>query len=886
MLDKRLFVIDAHGILHRNYHALPPLTSGKGEEVGALYGFVNWLLKFLDTKKPTHLAVCFDSKGPTFRHEIFKEYKANRPPTDEKLVSQLKIARDMCAALGLKVIALSGAEADDLMASCAKIATQNGAKTVIITSDKDIYQIVGENIKLWSGSMMDNYRGTDACLKKFGVPCKNMADYLALVGDSSDNVPGVEGIGSKSAQLLVNTFGTVEEIIKAAEENNPKLKDALKNKILKGIASAKLSKKLVLLNDNLLNLNYDDFKVSPPNLGEAKNFAERFEFKNLDAYLKKYKPQKEKPKEIPKPQPALFEQGELFSSADFMNSKESKNEARTFPKVKDFNTILNKAHGAFELFIFAEESNILIALNEKDFAFKPLQELTQEEKGKITQILKDDLTLKVAHDMKYTLRALDFKPQKRTFLNIFDVELAAYCMDPAQDFTLNNLLTKTLNITLAPEVNLNDKFAFYAQNIFNLKRHFEKDLEASTQNKVFKEIETPLESVLLEMETEGIETDTSWLKTLSLLLSSEMESTQKEIDKLIGGQVNINSPKQLGVLLFEKLKLPIMRKTKTGYSTDEETLESLKNLHPVCELILKYREATKLKATYVDSLLDLADPHTRRIHTNFNQTGTVTGRLSSFNPNLQNIPIRTEKGRLIRQAFCAGEGKVLLSLDYSQIDLRVLAHVSQDETLIHAFKTSDDIHTRTASEVFNKPISEVTKEDRAHAKGINFGIVYGQGPLALSQTLGITMTQAKEYIDNYFARYDTVKSWINKTVTEARKTGFVTTMLGHIRYLPEFQDSNPRLVSFASRAAVNTIVQGGSSDIIKKAMLDIYKELPEDVNLLLQIHDELVFEVPEEKLKTFAVWATAKMENALQLRVPLSAKAKAGKNLNNMGPVL
>ena len=877
MLDKKFFIIDAHGILHRNYHALPPLTSAKGEEVGALYGFVNWLLKFLENKKPTHVAVCFDSKGPTFRHEIFKDYKANRPPTDEALVSQLKIARDVCTALGLKVLAKQGAEADDLMASCAKIAGKDNIDTIIITSDKDIYQIVGQHIKLWSGSPQDDYRDDGVCQNKFGVPCKYMADYLALLGDSSDNVPGVEGIGAKSAQTLVNAFGSVEDIIKAAKENNPNLKDVLKKKILKGEESAKLSKQLILLKDDLLDLKFDDFKVSPLNLDEVKTFAERFEFKNLNNFLKGLQKQ-----EVQKLQAELFEQGELFG--DFTETAK-KQEQKTLPMPQDFKTILNKARGAFELFIYAEEDTLMLALNHTDFGIKKIQEINAEEKEILNQIVQDNQTLKLAHDLKYTLRALNIVPQKQTYLNVFDLELAAYCLNPAQDFSLNNLLAQCLKITIDQKINLDEKFAIYTQNIFDLKKHFENILNTSTQSKVFKKIETPLESVLLAMETDGIEIDITWLKTLALLLSSEMETTQKEIDKLVGGQVNINSPKQLGVLLFEKLKLPVLRKTKTGYSTDEETLEGLKKFHPVCELILKYREAAKLKATYVDALLNLADSN-RRVHTNFNQTGTVTGRLSSFNPNLQNIPARSEKGRLIRQAFFAGEGKVLLSLDYSQIDLRVLAHVSQDETLIHAFKCADDIHTRTASEVFNKPISEVTKEDRAHAKGINFGIVYGQGPMALSQSLGITMTQAKDYIDNYFARYDTVKSWINKTVAKARKTGFVTTLLGHIRYIPEFQDSNPRLVSFASRAAVNTVVQGGSSDIIKKAMLDIYKELPEDINLLLQIHDELVFELPEEKLKTFSVWAIAKMENALALRVPLVAKAKAGKNLNNMGPVL
>ena len=443
MLDKKFFIIDAHGILHRNYHALPPLTSAKGEEVGALYGFVNWLLKFLENKKPTHVAVCFDSKGPTFRHEIFKDYKANRPPTDEALVSQLKIARDVCAALGLKVLAKQGAEADDLMASCAKIATADGADTIIITSDKDIYQIVGEHIKLWSGSPQDDYRDDSVCQNKFGVPCKYMADYLALLGDSSDNVPGVEGIGSKSAQTLVNAFGCVEDIIKAAKENNPNLKDALKKKILKGEESAKLSKQLILLKDNLLDLKFDDFKVSPTNLDEVKTFAERFEFKNLNNFLKGLQKQ-----EVQKPQAELFEQGELF--ADFTETA-PKQEQKFLPVPQDFKTILNKARGAFEIFIYAEEDTLMLALDANNFSFKKIQEITAEEKEILNQTVQDKQTLKLAHDLKYTLRTLNIAPQKQTYLNVFDFELAAYCLNPAQDFSLNTLLNKNLKINIAED---------------------------------------------------------------------------------------------------------------------------------------------------------------------------------------------------------------------------------------------------------------------------------------------------------------------------------------------------------------------------------------------------------------------------------------------------
>jgi len=429
--------------------------------------------------------------------------------------------------------------------------------------------------------------------------------------------------------------------------------------------------------------------------------------------------------------------------------------------------------------------------------------------------------------------------------------------------------------------------SFYAQNIWALKENLEEKLKQTNSYEVFNLMEMPVMSVLLNMENNGIMVNTAWLKTLSILLEKEMQVQQKLIDQTAGYEVNINSTKQLGVLLFEQLQLPVVRKTKTGYSTDEESLESLKNIHPIAEQILKYRESAKLKSTYADSLLNLADPATRRIHTNFNQTGTVTGRLSSFSPNLQNIPVRSEKGKLIRQAFVAPEGKVLLSVDYSQIDLRVLAHESGDEALINAFKQAKDIHLQTASEVFGIAPEAVTKEMRSGAKAINFGIVYGQGPMALSETLGISINKAKAYIDAYFARYATVKTWINQTAQQARKEGYVKTMFGHIRYLPEFEAGSAHLISFANRAAVNTVVQGGSSDIIKKAMIDIFNSgILGETALLLQVHDELIFEVPAGKIKQTAALVKDKMENAVKLKVPLLAQAKAGRNWNEMGPVL
>lgn len=936
---KEIYIIDAHGFLHRNYHALPKLATSKGEEVGALYGFLNWILRFFKAKKPAYVAVCFDSKGPTFRHEVFKEYKANRPPTEEALISQLKIARDVVSVLGLKMLALQGAEADDLMACAAQCAKGAGARSVIVSLDKDIYQIVSDDVLLWDGQPKDEPKGAKACLDKFGVPCTHMTDYLALLGDSSDNVPGVSGIGAKTAKELVNSYGHLEQIFEEVKKENSSLKPAIAKKLKEGEEKAKLSYGLVTLKTDILGkLNFEDFSVQPPQMEAARTMAERFEFKNLEIFLDSYEktaqhnqPSHEQIAQTVLPQPASDtqqsepepapegerkqEQGELFDFETLESKKPSfsdkgaasqtgaflsgvrqeseqetsaAQEAYQLEVLKErFSRLLKNAQSAGEVFLFCEEGYFIFGFSALDFVIMPLSALGEGLLGQIYALVNDDNICKIGYDLKYALRVLGYKPSGKT-VRCEDLALARYCLDPSSDFTLSGAFAQVLNVMISPVVPLSQKLDIYARQIWSLRAALQNLLKEQNAAQVYKTLELPLMSILLEMETLGIMVDFNWLRVLDILFSTEIQDAQTQINKISGGEININSPKQLGVLLYEKLKLPVYKKTKTGYSTDEEALETLTKLHPVAEQILKFREAAKLKSTYVDVLLNSAEPKTRRVHTNFNQTGTVTGRLSSFSPNLQNIPVRTEKGRLIRQAFVTGEGNVLLSADYSQIDLRVLADRSGDETLIHAFKNTDDIHTRTASEVFNVPVEEVSKEMRTRAKAINFGIVYGQGPMALSESLDIAPSEAKDYIDAYFARYDTLKEWINKTAINARKAGFVKTMLGHIRYLPEFEASSPRLASFAARAAVNTIIQGGSSDIIKKAMIDIYQaaDKPQGLKMLLQVHDELIFEVPQENLKSAALWVKEKMEQAVKLKVPLLAQAKAGKNWNEMGPVI
>ncbi len=873
--SEKLYLVDAHSFLHRNYHALPKLTTSKGQEVGALYGFLNWILKFNKEIKPEYVAFCFDSKGPTNRHKIYPEYKANRPPTDEALIQQLKLARELVAALGFRVCALDGAEADDILATLATKAQEQNAQAIIITSDKDILQIVTDKIQVWNGNLKEKPKSALECKEKFGVECKYIADYLSIVGDSSDNVPGITGLGPKAAVELITKFGNLENILQAAKEHNSQIKETMLKKLIAGESDAFLSKKLIVLDNSLpIETDLSASKIKTADLEKLKSYAQEFEFRNLLAYLEEVKQEEEKQQAE-----TVEEQGSLFDMSFFEEDKKEQTKTYTLAEV------LEGIKTQKEFIIYAQEDFLLIAKDKDFYAIKEIEQITPQENNLIKSLVLDDNILKIGHDLKYTFRLLEIEPEDK-FLNCFDTSLAKYCLDPAGEFSLVGLLSVNLNLFINPQATEQEQLAFFAKHFFTLKEKLEQDLKKQNQYEVFKMMETPLMSVLLSMELNGIRIDRVWLKTLNILLSKEMEQAQNQVDKLAGKQVNINSPKQLGILLFEDLKLPYLRKTKTGYSTDEEVLNALVNVHPIAKNILAYRESAKLKNTYVEALLNLASDTTHRVYTNFNQTGTLTGRLSSFSPNLQNIPIRTEKGRLIRQAFIAGEGKTLLSLDYSQIDLRVLAHESGDETLINAFRNTQDIHLQTASEIFNKKPELITKEERSAAKAINFGIVYGQGPMALSESLGISVAKAKEYIDSYFARYDTLKEWINKTAAKARQEGFVKTFMGHIRYLPEFEADSARLTSFANRAAVNTIIQGGSSDIIKKAMLDIYATLPKDVKILLQIHDELVFEVPRENLKEIAAFVKDKMEQAVSLKVPLVVKAKAGKNLNEMGAVL
>lgn len=843
----QFYLVDAHNFLHRNYHALPKLSTSTGLEVGALYGFLRWILKMLNTQHPDYVAVCFDSPGGCARRKaLLPAYKANRAAPDEALVRQLQLARELVAQLGLTVVAQNGIEADDLMAFLAREAAKAQVPSALVTTDKDVYQFLNEWISIWP-SGKDAIKGPQAAMEKFGVAPQFLPDYFALVGDASDNVPGAAGIGPKSAVELINKFGHLEDILRAAHNGDPQIRPQLTQKLLNGEGSALLSKQLVVFDHTLaMPFVLDDYRVHLADQAALSKLFAQYEFKNLLDLVP-----------AAAPAPALFQAPAPVQKLALSDA-------------------LKRAQSAPRVFVHADDELMVVGLNAKEAALVPIAEIQPWELSTLKEIFLNDAIEKIGYDLKLTLRLLELNLEGH-FLNCFDGRLAKYLLDPSGDLSFGGACAQYFSATISEE----DPAALlstYNQYIWPLQEKLTAELKKSGQYELYQTLELPLMMVLADMEWKGLRIDPGWLESFKVLLEQEMQECQASVDAQAGHAVNINSPKQLGALLFEEMKIPPVRKTKTGYSTDESVLEEIAGAYPIARTILDYRASSKLKSTYVDNLLLLADEN-NVVHSYLDQTGTVTGRLSSSSPNLQNIPVRTEKGRQLRRAFCAAPGNVMLSVDYSQIDLRVLAHESQDPVLIDSFLEGGDIHTQTAAQVFGVMPLMVTPEMRSSAKAINFGIIYGQGPMGLSQSLGISLREAKEYIDNYFKNYRVVREWIDKNIALARQNGYVKTMLGHVRYLPEFNMGIGSMASFAQRAAINTIVQGGSADIIKKAMIDVFNALRgTNVHMIMQVHDELIFELPQEELATRTAQIKELMQNAVKLRVPLLVSAKAGKN--------
>ncbi|MBI3565992.1 MAG: DNA polymerase I [Elusimicrobia bacterium] len=863
-MKPRLYLVDAHAYLHRAYHALPPLTDSKGAPVGALYGFARTLIQILRRDKPEAIAVCFDTPGPTFRHKKYEKYKATRKEIDPDLIAQLGRAKPLAETLGFKCIEKPGFEADDVMATMARKAVKHGWDAVLVTGDKDALQLVGPGIRVFNVSK-DQWMDPPQVEEKFGIPPASVRDYLAIVGDSSDNVPGLKGVGPVGAVKLIKAYGSLKGAIAAAKKGDkaltPKLTQALKD----GEETADLSLDLIALDEKVpLDAEPEDCKVVAPDPAKLAEGLEKFEFRSLAKDLGAPLPAGN-PASAPPPAPSRGGSASL------------PNETATAVELKAIVKELAKAEAVVVAAVadsagegeLLTTSRVRVGVGLEDGRVAVLDEAGAREKAAVAAL--SSKALKVGWDLKAARAALDAAGLTLAGPD-FDAKLAAYCLDPGA--------AKDPKAADAAEAALARASAALGREALVAKMKETKVLD------LFEKVEMPLSAVLRDMERAGVLVDEGYLKDLSKEFAATLVGLQKEIDGLAGAPLNPQSPKQVGEVLFDKLGLPVLHKTaKGGRSVDEETLQALAAQHALPGKILEYRETAKLESTYVQGLLQRLDPKTGRVHTTFDQTGTLTGRLSSLDPNLQNIPIRTEAGRRIRRAFVAPKGRVLVSLDYSQIDLRVLAHESGDEALIESFKTGEDIHRRTAAEMFHLDPDKVTVDQRRAAKAINFGIVYGQTAFGLSAQLGISQAEAAAYIKKYLERYPGVSAWVEKNLAQAKKDGSVRTLLGRVRWLPDLAAKNAALRQFTERAARNTPIQGGSADIIKLAMLEIAKDLAKGKRgavMLLQVHDELLFEADKAEAAEFADWARGVMEGAVTLRVPLIAEAKAGPNWQDM----
>jgi len=863
-MKPRLYLIDAHAYLHRAYHAMPPLTNSKGEPVGALYGFARTLIQILKRDKPEGIAVCFDTPGPTFRDKLFDKYKATRKEIDGDLITQLGQAKPLTEALGFHCIEKQGFEADDIMATMARRGAEEGWDVVLVSGDKDALQLVGPGIRVFNVSK-DAWLDAPQVEEKFGIPPSLVRDYLAIVGDSSDNVPGLKGVGPVGAVKLLKAYGSFKGAIAAAKNGDKALTPKLTQALIDGEKTADLALSLIALDEKVpLEASIDDCKVKDPDPKTLAAGLEKFEFKTLARDLGAPLPPRAEGMTT-SPVPSV--KGPASAPILAVEQVEFRSIAKDLAKAKAVIAVaVPDAVGEGELL---SVSRVRVGLGLENGKVAVLDEHQLKDKAALASLA--GTATKVGWDLKGTRRALDVAGVDLNGPD-FDYKLAAYCLDPG---------------AAKDPKDADAEAAVLARAALCSGR--EAVVEKMKQVKVydlFHDVEMPLSSVLLSMERTGILVDDAYLRELSVEFLKALKALQKEIDVLAGAPLNAQSPKQLGEVLFDKLNLPVLHKTaKGGRSTDEETLQALAGQHALPGKILEYREIAKLESTYVRGLLERMDPKTSRVHTTFDQTGSVTGRLSSLDPNLQNIPIRTEAGRRIRRAFVAPKGKVLVSADYSQIDLRVLAHESQDATLMESFEKGEDIHLRTAAEIFHADPKTITTDQRRAAKAINFGIVYGQTAFGLSNQLGISQQEASTYIKNYLVRYPGVSAWVEKNLAQAKADGCVRTLLGRVRWLPELAAKNAAVRQFTERAARNTPIQGGSADIIKIAMINIAKELAKgkkDAVMLLQVHDELVFECEKSEAPAFAAWVKKVMEAAITLRVPVVAEVKTGPNWQDM----
>ncbi|MCK0108460.1 DNA polymerase I [Flavobacteriaceae bacterium S0825] len=943
--QKRLFLVDAYALIFRGYYAFikNPRINSKGVDTSAIMGFMNSLLDVIKRERPDHLAVCFDKGGSVDRVEMFEAYKANRDETPEAIKIAVPYIQDILKAMHIPIMVKEGFEADDVIGTLSKQAEKEGYKTYMVTPDKDFAQLVSDNIFMYKPVFGGGYEtwGIPEVQKKFEVERpEQVIDFLGMMGDSSDNIPGLPGVGEKTAKKFIAAYGSMEGLL----ANTHELKGKMKEKVEAAKELGTLSKELArIMLDVPVTFDAKDFELDHPDIDKVKEIFQDLEFRRLtDNFLKTFSEgtdtpstettklsNKEEIKATPKEKVAAGAgQFSLFGGAEETSTEtESTSEYTRKTSETTSHFYQSVAPGmATKLFIknlmqqksvcfdtettginpiTAELVGIAFSWEVGKGFYMPFPENRDEAQEHIEQLrpfFENEVIEKIGQNLKYDIKVLakyniDVKGK------LFDTMLAHYLINPDMRHNMDVLAETYLNYTPISietligkkgknqlsmrEVPLDKQTEYAVEDAditLQLKEHFQKELGEANTQKLFDEIEIPLLRVLAAMELEGINLDVDFLNSLSEALNNDIATLETNIYKAAGEEFNIASPKQLGIILFEKLKLVDKpKKTKTGqYATSEDILSYLAKDHEIIRHILEYRGLAKLKSTYVDALPQQVEEITGRVHTDYMQTVAATGRLSSNNPNLQNIPIRTERGRQVRKAFVPrDENYTLLAADYSQIELRVIAALSEEETMINAFKNGEDIHASTASKVFNVPLNEVTREQRSNAKTVNFGIIYGVSAFGLSNQTDLNRTEAKELIDTYYETYPKLKAYISKQVDFARDNGYVETVLGRRRYLKDINSRNAVVRGAAERNAVNAPIQGSAADIIKIAMIRIYQKLQDGhykTKMLLQVHDELVFDVFKTELEAIKTLVKTEMENAYKLEVPLDVDLDIGDN--------